>query len=66
METIMNIKKRTIKQIMALSFLILVIFGLTGCGNLEVGALPEEPSPGYISEEAGTAGPVTEGRRRAR
>ena len=53
----MNIKKRTIKQIMALSFLTLIMIGLVGCGTLEVGALPADA----ISASNGEAGATEAG-----
>ena len=48
----MNIQKQTVKPYIALSFLIFLMIGLTGCGSLEVGALPAESSP-EISGDAG-------------
>ena len=42
-------KERLTKMYVALSFLIMIMIGLVGCGNLEVGAVP----PGDSSEEAG-------------
>ncbi|MFC1923699.1 hypothetical protein ACFLY4_10475 [Chloroflexota bacterium] len=38
----MKTKQQIIKQIMALSFLILLMMGLLGCGSMEVGALPAD------------------------
>ena len=50
----MKTKKQIIKQYLALSYLILLMMGLVGCGSLEVGALPEDTATAR-NEDPGAA-----------
>jgi hypothetical protein len=56
----MNTIQQTTKQYLALSFLILIMIGLVGCGNLEVGAMPADAPSANKSEDVTDTGAAKE------